>query len=103
LAKKSSVVEKKVEKPPRVARVLKLLDEEEGSKAGGPVEALSKPIPQVCAPIEESVEVIEALVNKRKLTKVAESEVPIVEPTASVAKAVNVVGFLVARRKNDVD
>jgi hypothetical protein len=43
-AKKSPVVEKKVKKPSRVAKVLKLLDDEEGSEASEPAEALPKPI-----------------------------------------------------------
>jgi hypothetical protein len=99
-AKKSPIVEKKAEKPSRVARVLKLLNDEEGSEAGGPAEALLKPIPQVCAPTEESVEVIKAPpVKKRKLTKVVEPKIPIVEPAAPGVEAVNVAGFLAAWRK----
>jgi hypothetical protein len=98
--KKSPVVEKKVEKPSKEARVLKLLDEKEGSEAGEPVKAPLKPVLEVHASAEESVEVIEVPpLKKRKLTKVAESEVPIIEPAAPVVEAVNVAGFLATRRK----
>ena len=64
-----------VEGPPKVARLLKLVDEEEDLEAEQPVEIASVPI---LVPIEDSeVEVVE------------------VEPAAIV----NVANFLVARRK----
>jgi hypothetical protein len=82
--RKSPVVEKKVEKPSKVVRALKLLDEEEEPEAGGPVETLMKAIPRRFTHPEESVEVIEAPpIKKRKLTKVVESEVPTVQTCCS--------------------
>jgi hypothetical protein len=91
---------KNVEVPPKVARVLKLLDKEEGSEAGEPTEALLKPVSEVCASAEESIEVIEApSIKKRKLKKVAEPKVTMVESIALVVEPMNVAGFLAARRK----
>jgi hypothetical protein len=83
-----------VEAPPKVARVLKLVDEEEDLEAKQPLEASPRLVSKVSAPIEElKVEVIEApLVRKRKLTKMAGAVTPEVE-------AVNVASFLAARRK----
>jgi hypothetical protein len=76
--KKDSLREK-AEKPSKVARVLKLLDEEESPEAGGAVKDQPQPTPQIQVAVEESVEVIEAPpVKKRKLTKVAGTEVPAV-------------------------
>jgi hypothetical protein len=105
---------KKVEVPSRVARALKLADEEE-LEAEMPVKAVVEPTPLVPVPAEESdVQVIKApLVKKRKLNKAVEPTVRVTEPSASVikpatrvietatpmAKAVNMVGFLAARRK----
>jgi hypothetical protein len=57
--KKDSLREK-VEKPSKAARVLKLLDEEEGSEAGGAVKDQPQLTPQIQVAVEESVEVIEA-------------------------------------------
>jgi hypothetical protein len=71
LAKKSSVADrKKVEVPPKVARALRLADEDE-SDSVKPVEATPKTTPLAKAPTEESdVQVIKApLVKKRKLKK----------------------------------
>jgi hypothetical protein len=83
-----------------VARVLKLLDKEESPEAGMPIRAQSDPTPQVHAAVEESMEVIEASpVNKRKLTKVTEPEVPTVKLAALVVKAVDVADFLASQRK----
>jgi hypothetical protein len=93
---KRSLVEKKkpVEAPPRAAKVLKLVDEEEDSWAKQPAEVAPGPVLQVSAPVEESeVEVIEApLVRKRKMTKMAGAAAPNVE-------AMNVASFLAAMRK----
>jgi hypothetical protein len=101
-AKKNPLGEK-AEKPSKVARVLKLLDEEESLEAGRPVGALPNPTPQVHTTVEESVEVIETPpVKKRKLTKVAESEVPMAKPDALLLEEVNVAGFLATRRKKVV-
>jgi hypothetical protein len=58
--RKSPVVEKKVEKPSKVGRALKLLDEEEGPEEGEPTKAPSKQVPEVHASAKKSVEVIEA-------------------------------------------
>jgi hypothetical protein len=83
LVKKSPVVEKKVEKPSKVARVLKLLDEEEGSEAGEPAKALPKPVLEVHAHRRGVGQSYRGPpLKKRKLKKVAEPEVPIVEPAA---------------------
>jgi hypothetical protein len=56
--KKDSLREK-VEKHPKAALVLKLLDEEEGSEAGGAVKDQPQLTPQIQVAVEESVEVIE--------------------------------------------
>jgi hypothetical protein len=114
-AKKSPTVEKKVEVPSRVARVLKLADEEDELEAKTSVKAVAEPTTLVSVPAEESdVQVIEApLVKKRKLKKVAKPDIRatkpaalVIEPAAKVietaapaAKAVNIAFFLVARRK----
>ena len=65
--------------PPRVARVLKLVDEEEDLEAGQPTEATSVP---VSIPIGDSkVEVVEVpLLRKKTLKKVADAPLPEVEP-----------------------
>jgi hypothetical protein len=103
-AKKSSILKKKsLELPSRVARALKLVDEED-LDVEQHAEAALRPVPQV---EESEVEVIEApLVRKRKLKKVEEPAVPViepaalvVEPAASVVEAVNVANFLATRRK----
>jgi hypothetical protein len=91
---------KSAEKPPKVARVLKLQDEEETLEAGGPVEVRPEPAPRNHDTVEESVEVLEApAVKKRKLSKAAELEVPKAELVVSVIGAVDVAGFLASRRK----
>jgi hypothetical protein len=98
---------KKVEVPPQVARVLKLADEEDELEVEKPTRAVAKPTTRVLAPAEESIEVIEApLVKKRKLKKATEpsapsveSAAPVIETAAPIVKTVNVADFLVARRK----
>jgi hypothetical protein len=90
----------KAEKPLKVARVLKLQDEKESPKTGGPIEARPEPTPRTHDTVEESVEVLEApTVKKRKLSNAAELEVPIVEPATSVIGAEDVARFLASRRK----
>jgi hypothetical protein len=100
--KKDSLREK-AKKPSKVARVLKLLDEKESPEAGGAVKDQPQPTPQIQVAVEESVEVIEApLAKKRKLTKVAGTKVPVVGTTTPIVEAVDVVGFLASRRKKVV-
>jgi hypothetical protein len=85
---------KKPEKPPKVARALKLLDEEESPEAGGPAKDLPGPAPKTHSATNESVEVVEApLAKKRKLTRAAGTG-PQVDEAAGVA------GFLASRRMN---
>jgi hypothetical protein len=106
-AKKSPQVEKKnIGVSPKVVRALRLADEEE-SDAEKTVEATPEQTPLAKVPAEESdVQVIEApLVKKRKLKRVAEPNIPAVEPatpmveTAILAiKVTNVADFLAARR-----
>jgi hypothetical protein len=78
-----------------VARVLKLVDEDEDLETQQPLEAASGPVSTVPTPCEESdVEVIEVpLLKKRKLTKVVKVVVP------KVKEAQNVANFLAARRR----
>ena len=59
------------EVPPRVARLLKLVDEEDDLEVGKPAKAASVPVTKALTPNEESeVEVIEVpLVRKRTLKK----------------------------------
>ena len=92
---------KSVAGPPRVAKVLKLVDDEEDLEAGQPIEAVSGPVPKVLAPIEElKVKVIEApLVRKRTLKKVAGAIAREVDPTIPVVEVVSVANFLPAQRK----
>jgi hypothetical protein len=95
-AKKSLVVKRKlVDKPPRVARVLKLVDEAKDSEAQQPLEAPSGPISTTQNPGEKlDIEVIEApFVKKMRLTKVVEAVAP------PVGEAQNVANFLAAQRK----
>jgi hypothetical protein len=83
---------KKPEKPPKVARALKLLDEEESPEAGGPAKDLPGPAPKTHSATNESVEVVEApLAKKRKLTRATRTG-PQVDEAAGVA------GFLASRR-----
>jgi hypothetical protein len=85
---------KKPEETPKVARALKLLDEEESPEAGGPAKDLPGPVPKTHSATDESVEVVEApLVKKRKLTRAAGID-PKVDEAAGVA------GFLASRRLN---
>jgi hypothetical protein len=85
---------KKPEETPKVARALKLLDEEESPEAGGPAKDLPGPVPKTHSATDESVEVVEApLAKKRKLTRAAGID-PKVDEAASVA------GFLASRRLN---
>jgi hypothetical protein len=75
-----------------VARALKLLDEEESPEAGGPAKDLPGPAPKTHSATNESVEVVEApLAKKRKLTRAAGAG-PQVDEAAGVA------GFLASRR-----
>jgi hypothetical protein len=77
-----------------VARALKLLDEEESPEAGGPAKDLPGPVPKTHSATDESVEVVEApLAKKRKLTRAAGID-PKVDEAAGVA------GFLASRRLN---
>jgi hypothetical protein len=97
---KKDPLQEKAEKPSKVARVLKLLDEEESPEASGAVKDQPQPTPQIQVAVEESMEVIEVpLAKKRKLTKVAGTEVPVVGTAAPVVEAVDVAGFLAFRRK----
>ena len=77
-----------------MAKVLKLVDDEEDLEVGQPTESASVP---VLVPVEDSkVEVVEVpLMRKRTLKKVADAAAPKVEPAA----VVNVANFLIARRK----
>jgi hypothetical protein len=85
---------KKLEETPKVARALKLLDEEESPEAGGPAKDLPGPVPKTHSATDESVEVVEApLAKKRKLTRAAGID-PKVDEAAGVA------GFLASRRLN---
>jgi hypothetical protein len=124
--KKSPRVEKKnIEVPPKVVRVLKLVDKEE-SDAERHVEAIPEQTPHAKVPAKESdvekpveqtlhakvpaeesdVQVIEAPVIKiRKLKRGAEPTAPAIEPAAPVVEVVapavgttNMAGFLAARR-----
>jgi hypothetical protein len=93
----------KPEKPPKAARVLKLLDKEESPEVGGPVKAHPEPAYRTHSAVEESVEVIKApLVKKRKLTKVAGTDVPTAGTGTPVDEVVDVAGFLAFRRKKAV-
>jgi hypothetical protein len=95
-AKKSLVLKNKpVNTSPLVARLLKLVDEEEELEAQQPLEATLRPISLVPTPSEESeVKVIEApLVKKRKLVKGVEAVAPTVD------EAQNVANFLSAWRE----
>ena len=88
---------KPIEVLTRVARVLKLVDEEDDLEAGKPVEVALVPVPKALTLGEESeVEVIEALLaRKRTLKKVADAAAPEVVPTV----AVNMVNFIANRKK----
>jgi hypothetical protein len=101
-AKKGLLVEKP-KKPPKVARALKLLDEEESPEAGGPTKDLPGSARKTHSATEESVEVVEApLVKKRRLTKVAGTDVTAAGTGPQVDEAVDVAGFLASRRKKAV-
>ena len=80
-----------------MARVLKLVDEEEEAMVEKPVEAASIPAPGIPTPREDSeVEVIEApLMRKRKLKKAVEAAAPKAVSTAAATMA----NFLAARRR----
>ena len=75
--------------PPQVARVLKLVDEEDNLEDGKPTEVASVPAPNASTPREDSkVEVIEApLAKKRTLKKAADAAAPEVVPTVAVNMA----------------
>ena len=77
------------EVPPRVAIVLKLVDEEDDVKAGKLAKATSVPVAEAPTPREESeVEVIEApLMRKRTLKKVVDAAAPGAVPAAPVTMA----------------
>jgi hypothetical protein len=80
-AKEGLLVEKP-EKPPKVARALKLLDEEESLEAGGLVKDLPGSARKTHSAAEESVEVFEAPpIKRRKLTKAAGEDVPVAGST----------------------
>jgi hypothetical protein len=101
-AKKGLLVDKP-EKPPRVARSLKLLDEEESPEAGGPAKDLPGSARKTHSAAEESVEVVEApLVKRRKLTKAAGEDVPAAGSAPPVDEVADVAGFLASRRRKAV-
>ena len=83
--------------PPRVARVLKLVDDEDDLEAREPAKVVSVPVQKAPTPEEESkVEVIEAsLARKRILKKAADVVIPKAAPVA----VVNMANFLANRRK----
>jgi hypothetical protein len=90
----------KPEKPPRVARSLKLFDEEESPEAGGPAKDLPGSARKTHSAAEESVEVVEAsLVKRRKLTKAAGEDVPAAGSAPPVDEVADVAGFLASRRR----
>jgi hypothetical protein len=110
---KGGLLVEKPEKPPKVARALKLLDEEESPEAGGPAKHLpGSDLPgsarKAHSATEESAEVVEApLAKKRKLTKAAGTGAPAAETGAPAAgtgpridEATGVAGFLASRRMN---
>jgi hypothetical protein len=98
-AKRGPLAEKP-EKPPKAARVLKLLDEEGSPEAGGPVQDLLDPARRTHSAAEESVEVVEApLVKKRRLTKAAGTDIPAAGSGPQVDEMAGVAGFLASRRK----
>jgi hypothetical protein len=101
-AKKGLLVEKP-EKPLKVARVLKLLDEEESPEAGGPAKDLPRSARKTHSAAEESVEVVEApLVKKRRLTKAAGTDVPAARTGPQVDEVADVAGFLASQRKKAI-
>jgi hypothetical protein len=74
---KEGLQAEKPEKPLKVARALKLLDEEENPKAGGPTKDVPGSARKTHSATDESVEVVEApLVKKRKLTRAAGTGAP---------------------------
>ena len=91
-AKKSPIPKKKpVETSPRVARILKLVDEDEDFKVQQPLETIPGFVSMALTPDEElEVEVIKApLVRKRKLVKG-------VDVTAPEAESKNMANFMAA-------
>ena len=88
---------KPIEAPPRVAKVLKLVDEKDDLEAGKPAEVASVPAPKASTPVEESeVKVIEApLAKKQTLKKAVDAATPEAIPTV----AVNMANFIANRRK----
>ena len=89
--------EKKLtEAPPRVARVLKLVDDDDDLETGD-AKVVSVPVQKAPTPEEESdIEVIKApLVRKRTLKKAADAAIP----EAAPATAVNMANFFANRRK----
>jgi hypothetical protein len=100
---KEGLLAKKPEKPPKVARALKLLDEEESPEAGGPTKDLPGPTPKTHSATNESVEVVEApLVKRRKLTRAAGGDAPVTGADPQVEGVVDVAGFLASRRKEGI-
>jgi hypothetical protein len=100
--KKDLLVEKP-EKPPKVVRALKLLDEEKSPEAGGPTKDLPGSTHKTHSAAEESVEVVEApLVKKRRLTKATGTDVPAAGTGPQVDEAADVARFLASRRKKAV-
>jgi hypothetical protein len=93
----------KPEKPPRVARALKLLDEEESPETAGPAKDLPGSARKTHSATEESVEVVEApLAKKRKLTRAAGDGAPAAGAGTGpqIDEATGVAGFLASRRVN---
>jgi hypothetical protein len=98
---KEGLLTEKPEKPPKVARALKLLDEEESPEVGGPTKDLPGSARKTHSATDESMKVVEApLVKKRKLTRAVGTGAPEAGTVPQVDEAVGVAGFLASRRKN---
>ena len=89
--------ERPIEVPSRVAKVLKLVDDEEDLETGEPVKVASVPVQKASTPEEKSkVEVIEApLIRKRTLKKAADD----VGLEATLTVVVSMANLLANRRK----
>jgi hypothetical protein len=88
---------KPTEAPPRVARVLKLVDDKDDLEVGEPAEVISVPVQKAPTLEEESkVKVIKAHLARKRILKKA-TDVAI--PEAALAVAVNMANFLANRRK----
>jgi hypothetical protein len=98
---KEGLLVEKPEKPPKVAKALKLLDEKGIPEAGGPAKDLPGSARKTHSATEESVEVVEApIAKKRKLTRAAGTGAPAAGTSAQVEEAAGVAGFLASRRMN---